>query len=85
MCTSVQSNSVRTILLEFFLSYTWCARARLQGNSFGSVETLLDDTLKKIGIVLDHGGARHMCYLIIFIVFTFVALYFIMKMRKAVS
>ena len=60
-------------------------RARPQGNSFGSVETLLDDTLKKIGIVLDHGGARHMCYLIIFIVFTFVALYFIMKMRKAVS
>ena len=42
---------------------------------------MLEETLKKIGIVLDTGGARHMCYLIVFIVFVFFALYFIMKFR----
>jgi blocked-early-in-transport protein 1 len=51
------------------------------GTSFGSVENMLEETLKKIGIVLDTGGARHMCYLIVFIVFVFFALYFIMKFR----
>lgn len=40
---------------------------------------LLGGTLRRINTMMAKGGSRHMCYLVAFIVFTFVAIWYILK------
>ena len=49
----------------------------------GSSASLLDDTLTKLGGLLNTGESKHMLYLIIFVVGTFVVLYtYFVKLRS---
>lgn len=49
------------------------------GDGFSSAGDLLAGSLKKIGTMLDSGGAKHMCYMVGFIVAVMVLLYMLMK------
>ena len=49
------------------------------GEGFSNTGDLLAGSLKKIGTMLESGGAKHMCYLVGFTVATFVVLYMLMK------
>lgn len=49
------------------------------GDNFGNVGDMLAGSLKKIGTMLERGGAKHMCYMIGFVVFVMVFLYWIMS------
>lgn len=40
---------------------------------------LLGGTLRRISTMMAKGGSRHMCYLVAFIVFTFIAIWWILK------
>lgn len=51
------------------------------GDGFSNTGELLAGSLKKIGTMLESGGAKHMCYMVIFIVVVFVLLYMLMKSR----
>ncbi|CAN0056907.1 unnamed protein product [Discosporangium mesarthrocarpum] len=42
---------------------------------------LLGGTLQRINNMMARGGSRHMCYLVLFIVFTFISIWWIMKHR----
>lgn len=49
------------------------------GDGFASTGDLLAGSLRKIGTMLESGGAKHMCYMVGFIVAVFVLLYMLMK------
>ena len=49
------------------------------GDTFGNVGDLLQGTMRRIGHLLDSGGAKHMCYLVTFVVCVMVFLYWIMS------
>ena len=48
------------------------------GNQMGSASGLLNETLGKLGTMLQSGGSKHMIYLIGFVVFSFMMIYWIM-------
>jgi blocked early in transport 1 len=47
-------------------------------NSMFDASGLLGGTMKKIGTMMKKGGSKHMCYLVLFIVFTFMMIWWIM-------
>lgn len=49
------------------------------GQGFSSTGDLLSGSLKRIGTMLESGGAKHMMYMVAFVVFVMVALYWMMK------
>merc|ERR1712038_432949 len=49
------------------------------GDGFASTGDLLAGSLRKIGTMLESGGAKHMCYMVGFIVAVIVLLYMLMK------
>mmetsp|Transcript_43923 Transcript_43923/g.133793 ORF Transcript_43923/g.133793 Transcript_43923/m.133793 type:complete len:152 (+) Transcript_43923:209-664(+) len=51
------------------------------GDNFGNVGDMLAGSLKRIGTMLERGGAKHMCYMIGFVVFVMVFLYWIMAYK----
>jgi len=50
-------------------------------NSFGNVGDLLTGSLRRIGTMLESGGAKHMCYMVAFVVFVMVFLYWVMSYK----
>jgi len=46
-------------------------------NDMGGVQGLLSGTMQRLGNLASSGGSRHMCYLVVFIVFVFILVYFI--------
>ncbi|KAH7476988.1 hypothetical protein PRNP1_000846 [Phytophthora ramorum] len=49
------------------------------GKEFDNTEGLLGGTMKRLGIMMDQGGSKHMLYLILFVVVVFVLLYFAIR------
>lgn len=47
------------------------------GDGFAGVSNLLGSSLKRIGTMLESGGAKHMCYLVAFVVAVMVFLYWV--------
>jgi len=47
-------------------------------DGFSGAKDLLSGSLKRIGNMLERGGAKHMCYMVAFVVFVMVLLYFLM-------
>ncbi len=45
------------------------------GSSFGKTGQLMAGTLKKLQHMIDTGGSKHMCYLVLFIVCLFLFMY----------
>eukprot|EP00514_Thraustochytrium_sp_LLF1b_P002420 CAMPEP_0184513008 /NCGR_PEP_ID=MMETSP0198_2-20121128/3196_1 /TAXON_ID=1112570 /ORGANISM="Thraustochytrium sp., Strain LLF1b" /LENGTH=113 /DNA_ID=CAMNT_0026903093 /DNA_START=354 /DNA_END=695 /DNA_ORIENTATION=- len=45
------------------------------GNTFGATGQLMSGTLKKLQKMIDTGGSKHMCYLILFVVGLFLFMY----------
>lgn len=51
------------------------------GDGFSSTSDLLAGSLRRIGTMLESGGAKHMCYLVTFVVFVMVFLYWLMTYK----
>ncbi|KAI9917478.1 hypothetical protein PsorP6_012539 [Peronosclerospora sorghi] len=51
------------------------------GKEFDNTEGLLGGTMKRLGIMMNQGGSKHMLYLIIFVLVAFVLLYFTIRFR----
>ncbi|KAL3791109.1 hypothetical protein HJC23_012094 [Cyclotella cryptica] len=49
------------------------------GEGFSSVGDMLSGSLMRIGTMLESGGAKHMCYLVGFVVFVMVFLYWLVR------
>ena len=49
------------------------------GDGFTNVGDMLTGSLARMGIMLERGGAKHMCYLVAFVVFVMVFLYWLVK------
>eukprot|EP00611_Tribonema_gayanum_P018472 TRINITY_DN315_c0_g1_i2.p2 TRINITY_DN315_c0_g1~~TRINITY_DN315_c0_g1_i2.p2 ORF type:complete len:120 (-),score=14.43 TRINITY_DN315_c0_g1_i2:173-532(-) len=47
-------------------------------NSMFDANGLLGGTMKKIGTMMKRGGSKHMCYLVAFIVLTFLVIWWLM-------
>lgn len=52
------------------------------GNSFGNVGDLLQGTMRRVSSLLDRGGAKHMFYLIAFVVGVMVFLYWVVSHKS---
>ncbi|GBG26104.1 BET1-like [Hondaea fermentalgiana] len=51
------------------------------GSTFGQTNQLMNKTLKNLQVMIDKGGSKHMCYLILFVVAVFLVLYFMLMGR----
>lgn len=51
-------------------------------DGFASTGDMLAGSLRKIGTMLQAGGAKHMMYMVMFIVAVFILLYWLMKIGK---
>lgn len=51
------------------------------GEGFASTSDLLAGSLRRIGTMLESGGAKHMCYMVTFVVFVMVFLYWLMTYK----
>lgn len=49
------------------------------GDNFGNVGEMLAGSLQRMGVMMERGGAKHMCYLVAFVVFVMVFLYWLVK------
>lgn len=49
------------------------------GDGFSNVGVMLTGSLSRMGVMLERGGAKHMCYLVVFVVFVMVFLYWLVK------
>ena len=49
------------------------------GDGFSNVGDMLTGSLARMGVMLERGGAKHMCYLVGFVVFVMVFLYWLVK------
>jgi len=49
--------------------------------TFGRTGQLMSGTLKKLQVMINTGGSKHMCYLIVFVVGIFFLLYFLLLGR----
>lgn len=47
-------------------------------DGFANTRDLLQDSLMRIGTMLESGGAKHMCYMVAFCVFVMIFLYWLM-------
>lgn len=52
------------------------------GDSFQNTRDLLQNSLMRIGTMLESGGAKHMCYLVGFSVFVMVFLWWLMSYKS---
>lgn len=51
------------------------------GSTFGQTNELMSKTLKNLQTMIDKGGSKHMCYLVLFVVVVFLVLYFMLMGR----
>ena len=51
------------------------------GDGFESTRDMLSGSLRRIGTMLESGGAKHMCYMVSFVVFVVVFLYWLMSYK----
>ena len=51
------------------------------GDGFTHTSDLLTGSLRKMGVMLERGGSKHMCLLVLFIVGVIIVLYLLMKHR----
>lgn len=51
------------------------------GDGFSNTRDLLAGSLRQIGTMLESGGAKHMCYMVGFVVFVMVFLYWVMTFK----
>jgi blocked early in transport 1 len=51
------------------------------GDGFQNTRDLLQNSLRRIGTMLESGGAKHMCYLVAFCVFVMVFLWWLMTYK----
>lgn len=51
------------------------------GDGFSNTRELLEGSLRRIGTMLQSGGAKHMCYMVAFVVFVMVFLYWMMTFK----
>jgi blocked-early-in-transport protein 1 len=51
-------------------------------DGFASTGDMLAGSLRRIGTMLQAGGAKHMMYMVIFIIAVFILLYWLMKIGK---
>lgn len=49
------------------------------GDGFSNTRDMLAGSLARIGTMLESGGAKHMCYLVAFVVFVMVFLYWLVR------
>uniref|UniRef100_A0AAV1TBK7 t-SNARE coiled-coil homology domain-containing protein n=1 Tax=Peronospora matthiolae TaxID=2874970 RepID=A0AAV1TBK7_9STRA len=49
------------------------------GKEFDNTEGLLGGTMKRLGVMMEQGGSKHMLYLVLFVVVVFVLLYFAIR------
>ena len=49
------------------------------GDGFSNVGDMLTGSLSRMGSMLERGGAKHMCYLVAFVVFVMVFLYWLVR------
>ncbi len=42
---------------------------------------MLAGTMQKINLLMASGGSKYMCYLVLFIIFVFLAIYFLLKRK----
>uniref|UniRef100_A0A7S3K229 t-SNARE coiled-coil homology domain-containing protein n=1 Tax=Aureoumbra lagunensis TaxID=44058 RepID=A0A7S3K229_9STRA len=49
------------------------------GKDYSNAGELLKKTMNRLGVMLQSGGSRHMCYLMVFIIFVFLALWWFVK------
>lgn len=49
------------------------------GDGFTNVGDMLTGSLARMGMMLERGGAKHMCYLVAFVVFVMVLLYWLVR------
>mmetsp|Transcript_5078 Transcript_5078/g.8448 ORF Transcript_5078/g.8448 Transcript_5078/m.8448 type:complete len:151 (+) Transcript_5078:139-591(+) len=49
------------------------------GDGFSNVGDMLTGSLGRMGVMLERGGAKHMCYLVAFVVFVMVFLYWLVR------
>eukprot|EP00934_Nitzschia_sp_Nitz4_P003688 Nitzschia sp. Nitz4//scaffold162_size51285//7600//9536//NITZ4_006965-RA/size51285-processed-gene-0.42-mRNA-1//-1//CDS//3329537961//3678//frame0 len=52
------------------------------GDGFSNTKDMLQNSLRHIGTMLESGGAKHMCYMVSFVVFVVVFLYWMMTFKK---
>ena len=52
-----------------------------QSNDFWNADGLLGNTMKKLNVMMNTGGQKHMVYLIGFVVFVFFVLWFMIKAK----
>ena len=50
-------------------------------DGFMSTQDMLAGSLRRIGTMLESGGAKHMCYMVAFVVFVMVFLYWLMTYK----
>ncbi len=55
----------------------------LDGMSLNMFDTsgMLGGTMQKINAIMARGGSTHMCYLVVFIIFVFLAIWYILKRK----
>eukprot|EP00612_Vaucheria_litorea_P006846 CAMPEP_0171473256 /NCGR_PEP_ID=MMETSP0946-20130122/1739_1 /TAXON_ID=109269 /ORGANISM="Vaucheria litorea, Strain CCMP2940" /LENGTH=118 /DNA_ID=CAMNT_0012002997 /DNA_START=70 /DNA_END=426 /DNA_ORIENTATION=+ len=51
------------------------------GSGMMDVNGLMKSTINKIGTMMQRGGSKHMCYLVLFIMFTFTVIWWIMSKK----
>jgi blocked-early-in-transport protein 1 len=51
------------------------------GDGFVNTRDMLQGSLRRIGTMLESGGAKHMCYMVGFVVFVLVFLYWILTFK----
>ena len=51
------------------------------GDGFANTKDMLSGSLKRIGTMLEKGGAKHMCYMVGFVVAVMVMLYWLMSSK----
>lgn len=52
------------------------------GDGFSNTRDLLSGSLRRIGTMLEKGGAKHMCYMVGFVVAVMVLLYWLMSSKR---
>jgi blocked early in transport 1 len=51
------------------------------GDGFQNTRDMLQGSLRRIGTMLEQGGAKHMCYMVAFCVFIMIFLWFLMSFK----
>ena len=51
------------------------------GDGFSNTRDLLQGSLRRIGVMLERGGSKHLCYMVGFVVFVMVFLYWVISYK----